>query len=203
MSVSEAAKIESESGSDSRVDKDLCQRCGFEVVVLGHESRCRVPLTAEESADRRSKAWIGDALHSLDVRIAVLQRGLSPKVWEYEFQRFATAFHQAAYLKSVEPYTEGNEKVLATTFETQYSGVFRDKYLARTFPEAVAAGLYQNSVAAVSTSRLGVRTLIALDLFVAALFYTSLVAGVTLPQEYAITALVVALVGTVVLVSFL
>lgn len=125
-------------GADVPVRKK-CDKCGFVVLWEGHEARCRVPAASDSvHSDRvRSMAWLGDAVHTLDVRRFLLVVGTPVAELEVRAQEYRGGHVRARYYRDfpgVEPIEEVSgkpESALATLFNASYCGDYRRKYLRR------------------------------------------------------------------------
>jgi len=133
-----------EVGSTMKV---LCVNCSTFVVTAGHSARCvnrgsalntdlRVGATTRWTTERR-QAWIGDAIHRIDIRLAAVIKGVS----DVEKNGFETSYldagSQAKYMKdfyadSTPVYRLSNHSI-STIFEARYHTEFRRAYLSRSF----------------------------------------------------------------------
>jgi len=124
----------------SQAVKRYCPVCQFVVNPVDHESRCRLSSlnpSVETKELLRKRAWIGDEIHKLDVKQVLLLRDIPVKELESEFQKYASNQAQAQYLKTycvqLPDYLGSSDHSLATWFEANYYGRFRELYLQRVF----------------------------------------------------------------------
>lgn len=132
--------------------KVYCDKCNLFVVAEGHAERCnfssrgantdlRTGATTRWTTERR-KAWIGDAIHKLDIRMAALIRGI-PDIGKSNFENsYTDAVSQAKYMKEFEsnsvPNINMSDHSISTMFEARYHTEFRRSYLSRKFGLATA-----------------------------------------------------------------
>lgn len=108
-----------------------CIVCGFDVNPDGHEERCKVPMDVSTICG----AWIGDALHMFDVRVALMKHGVARKQLTQAASSYVSATAQAHYLLATGIYQELGRgpadtlRELSTAFENAYHGEFRKAYL--------------------------------------------------------------------------
>jgi len=114
-------------------NKVRCDVCGFNVNPDGHESRCR-PAREPLSDAIRAAAWIGDAVHKLDVRMVAQCMNVPHVSCEAFLSAYVTNAAMREYMKIVEPGVEGSAERLGTVFESRYFGDFRIQYLRTVFP---------------------------------------------------------------------
>jgi len=122
-------------GAVERMD---CERCGIKGVVMeGHAERCVIPEARDPVFE-----LIGDARHSLDVKLAVVSaKG------DRHFSRMATeyvsAVAQRRYLASVGQVfgNKAADHACGSSFERQYKGRFRKQYLVYLFYDLQRRGL--------------------------------------------------------------
>jgi len=109
----------------------LCTVCGFNVKVEGHINRCRIQPHNVVSNEQVKLAWIGDAIHVLDIRILLLASSVESKNLQFMAESFISRTAQKEYLLSVGvslPSTSTNHD-WSTVFESMYHGEFREIYL--------------------------------------------------------------------------
>jgi len=108
-----------------------CDVCGFTVVLDGHGDRCRVQVAF--TSDEMRAAWLGDAMHALDVRVLISNTALSIKNTTLVSQEYLSAVAQRRYLatmdESYEELSSRSNHTWSTKFEMLYYGSFRSKYL--------------------------------------------------------------------------
>lgn len=113
--------------------KVQCAVCGFVVRAEGHADRCRPVVDRNVVSGLRRAAWLGDALHTVDVRVALLLAGLEDKQLQVEATRLSSATAQAAFYKQWHgrkvKAASGSEDKLAQAFEASYNGRFRRRYI--------------------------------------------------------------------------
>jgi len=102
-------------------------------------------LDDDKVARLRARAWIGDAVHTLDVRCFVLSICRYKREYQHTAQRYLTAAHQSRYLRQ-RGYSDlelrgSNDNLLSEAFEAAYFGEFRTDYIAKTFGELAYAEL--------------------------------------------------------------
>jgi uncharacterized C2H2 Zn-finger protein len=107
--------------SDGRMYCDLCECV---VVAKNHAQRCRP--TVDWGPPAHAEAWIGDALHVLDVREALLKFGAMDVVASLQTD-YTSARAQTDWLKAHGMYQLGSESKNSTWFEANYPK-FRDQY---------------------------------------------------------------------------
>jgi hypothetical protein len=118
--------------------KDFCFRCNFYVVMRGHEERCRIPnlkdVNMVESSGAwsatKAKAWLGDAVHRLDVQVVAMLINLNDKEKGQFVNDQCSGEFQANWLKYHENcHNDGrSDKTLSTHFEANYKHL-REEYL--------------------------------------------------------------------------
>lgn len=119
-----AQDVERDVGSAARV---YCTQCECEVNPVGHELRCRQSSTAEQSL--RERAWVGDAVHTSDVRRLLLRCSLPVARLQLVAQALLSAAGQRQYM-SVKGYdVTAVDRVVSTQFEAYYTSTYRDEYL--------------------------------------------------------------------------
>lgn len=132
-----------------RVKKAMCLSCEYLVVVDGHETRCMADNQHALKVKMKRRAWIGDALLALDVRLGLLATGCSDETLTIKYQDFASNAVQAStYLRYVQegylftfPALGTSTKQLADAFEANYFGTIRDKFVKECFPSLDRATL--------------------------------------------------------------
>jgi len=110
---------------------EICKLCECSVVADGkHESRCVKPL---ESCPRAE--FLGDALHTWDVKLLVLLSYSSD--WTDEVKEYVSAGAQKRYLQSigVELGAGASDHYWGSEFERLYGGEFRAEYLRGVMTE--------------------------------------------------------------------
>lgn len=142
--------IEAPPSRDVPEERMDCLVCGFNVVTKDHDTRCQPQRT--ESVDTRVAAWIGDAIHTLDVRLALVVAKLPVKRLSLVADMLKSGTAQHNYMMNIAPKhgfvidTDVTIKRAATLFESVYHGTFRDKYIeylvemVRDMPDAYEAG---------------------------------------------------------------
>jgi len=127
--------------------KEFCSNCNLFVVSDGHAARCttrraqvntdlRVGSSTKWTAERR-RAWVGDAIHRADIRIAALIRGV-PDIDKSKFElSYVDAKAQTKYLRDFYsndiPLLNLSDHSVSTMFESRYFTEFRRAYLSRSF----------------------------------------------------------------------
>lgn len=113
-----------------------CEVCGFQVKADGHRDRCRPARRAGDSS-LRADAWLGDALHALDVRAFLLRCGCPEKELEGMAQLYVGANAQAKFYRGYageKRMSSGeSDRSLSQAFEASYRGRFRDVYAEELF----------------------------------------------------------------------
>jgi len=111
-------------------EKGLCLKCSCIVRLDGHDLRCR-PVTSYSTDSDNKLAWIGDALHTLDVRLNLLAASVPSTNLQLSAESYLSASSQSAYLTSIGKELPGYVSThgRSTVFETLYTGEFRDAYL--------------------------------------------------------------------------
>jgi len=110
-----------------RPERFFCEVCGFDVVKLGHEARCRKFVAKDMAA-----ALVGDARHALDVKLLLTQCTPSGTQYTILSQVYISAIAQKEYLEMAMPmlFVEGlSVHSIASRFECLYTGTFRRRYL--------------------------------------------------------------------------
>lgn len=147
----ELSRVVSEH-SDSRVGaqpdkpaKQFCTECEFMVVMEGHEERCRPQPVREvkwngvvrsdlSSSDIRRLAWVGDAMHKLDLRLLLMATGAEDGQLQIEAAKYEERQAQAEWYDKYEgekfDSASTGVKSRSTAFEASYYGVFRREYVS-------------------------------------------------------------------------
>jgi hypothetical protein len=118
-------------GVKGTTPKMYCTNCSFLVNPDGHELRCG----RGGSSDNTVAAWLGDALHTLDVRAALVRGGVNHRELTVVATSYTSAVAQERYMLSVSSPKElgipGNSssRTFSNTFEQCYKGEFRRNYL--------------------------------------------------------------------------
>lgn len=138
----------------------FCERCQCHVNPNNHEERCAV-VKSPISGDTRVAAWIGDAIHTLDVRLALVQARLPEKKLSVLGDTFKSAAAQAKYLRTrgallgLTVDINESDRRLSTQFEAMY-GNFRSYYITELINDvksvAVGDDLATYEVSAMFTS---------------------------------------------------
>lgn len=119
------------NGIDTNAVGRVCDECGFRVLKSeGHRERCRLPNTVMPAM--RDDAWIGDALHVLDVRVAIQDAGVDSAKATVLAVSYLSASAQARYMREFYPDPgdcEASDRVLSARFEAGYVSRYRDAYL--------------------------------------------------------------------------
>lgn len=118
--------------------KMACIGCGFIVKSEDHEARCGKRSLSVPSYEGKSREWLGDAVHVLDVRAALLDElGYASADCQVEF---TSAPAQRKYLERHKGLSFGSDSAGSSWFEDNYL-FFRDDYV-RTYlvPEVKAIG---------------------------------------------------------------
>lgn len=106
-----------------------CAACGFLVNPVGHGTRC-VPGGHSSDRTHRVKAFIGDALHKLDVRMACIKRGIAVVALTVTTDKYTNGSAQSEYLHRNGLVVPGeNVTQSSTRFEAMYAGDFRIRYI--------------------------------------------------------------------------
>lgn len=112
-------------------DRVYCSICGFFVNPNRHSERCRV-VNEDFVRSMRLAAWIGDALHSLDVRYHLIKLSVPSVKLQIESQVFVTDVAQATFYVGAQshkvPARGQSVSLLSEAFEASYSGSFRREY---------------------------------------------------------------------------
>jgi hypothetical protein len=128
-------------GSDSTTTvppavKEYCNVCGFDVNPVGHSERCRVnPVRSAANDEMKRSAWIGDALHTMDVRERLIGAKVKVTLMSIVGDLYKSGKAQATYIRHIgydQLYSEplrASDKYMSTVFESLYEGQFRDTYL--------------------------------------------------------------------------
>lgn len=122
------------SQSGPTVEKEFCQVCSFFVNPVGHDQRCRPHSSFALDDDVKRDAWIGDALHTLDVRKRLVSGGMWTARLSIACDAFKSGEAQAAYLRIRgfnNEYSERlqSDRTLSTLFEAHYETRYRTEYL--------------------------------------------------------------------------
>jgi len=129
--VMSAAKLASPSEEKYAAGvRVYCDVCRFMVKAEGHAERCRVKSPVTET-DRRA-AWLGDALHALDVRRVVLMAGVPAASLQPVAQKYIGAAGQKKYVQLLTPelfVSDVSESRWATAFEVDYTDKLREDYI--------------------------------------------------------------------------
>lgn len=123
--------------SESRGDKGLCVKCNCVVRLEGHEARCVAPRreSLEDSDLFRKMAWLGDGLHSLDVKRYLVAIGVETSQLEVRAQYFRSKTMRARYFRDNPGDWHGydpdqvSDVVVANLFGASYVGQYRKDYL--------------------------------------------------------------------------
>lgn len=125
-----------EASEPARLDvsKVWCDVCCFNVNPDGHELRCRPSGVKSVSNSVRVAAWVGDAVHTVDVRVALVRERLSVRKLTRVCDWYKSAREQAKYLRRVLAQSDcevmgASSHSVSTVFESLYHGTFRDRYL--------------------------------------------------------------------------
>jgi hypothetical protein len=127
------------AGSQAKV---LCAKCGFLVRPEGHESRCAPGGQGSGIPKFVPAAWVGDAVHTLDVRRVLVSRVMDPAARHNAYISYVKGEEMARYYLDLVDKPEEVIKTqgklpsthnLATMFEAHYRGAFRENYLIATF----------------------------------------------------------------------
>lgn len=104
-----------------------CVVCGFDKVKLeGHEARCRVPVTVDSAGK-----LIGDAVHALDVKKAVVEYFPANAHYTVIAAEFLSAVNQREWLMRFRPGMAkygSSAHSAADVFEANYCGDLRMEY---------------------------------------------------------------------------
>jgi len=122
------------------VVKAVCSDCRYLVAVIQHSQSCEVVQSSalHSVVDRvRRLAWLGDALHTADVRCSLLSEGVPSSELQLRLQFLCSTGAQAAWYKrsleglgaspSVKPLGSSDRQV-ADAFEASYVDGFRALY---------------------------------------------------------------------------
>lgn len=102
-----------------RKGRVLCGDCRCVVVAEGHEERCR-PVGVPRAFDVAG-AWLGDVIHRLDVRRAILDAGVGEKLRTVVEVKYVAGAAQAAYVRAELPgLGKGDDRALSNLFEAHY-----------------------------------------------------------------------------------
>jgi len=138
----------------------FCTDCQCHVNPDNHASRCH-PVKLPVSGENKVASWIGDAIHTLDVRIALVRARMPEKRLSIICDTFKSASAQAEYIRAnavtlgldIDP-TDSDRK-LSTVFEAAY-GQFRYNYISKLINDvediAAGEGISSYPVASVFTS---------------------------------------------------
>lgn len=129
-----------------RIPKVRCEKCQFLVNPVGHEERCRVSWgyrkqVVEDWDNRRLLAWINDAVHALDVKLAINFRRISGVERGQVLESYTSNKSMAEYWNGLDDTSHlaqpsgTSEHSIGTAFECNYSGEFRLAYLKFQFPD--------------------------------------------------------------------
>jgi len=114
--------------------KQWCDRCGFLVRFEGHASRCRpIGFSDRSWSDTRVLAWYGDAIQSLDVKLALLFSNVPCAVWGEQSVLHTSNASMAVYVRGL-GLLGRSEHTSGTAFEAHYFSEFRRRWLFATFP---------------------------------------------------------------------
>jgi 23S rRNA maturation mini-RNase III len=156
LSLLEARALSSTNSlqESSAVRGMFCEDCQCHVNPEDHKSRCR-PVKPPVSGQKKVAAWIGDAIHTLDVRIALVHACVPEKRLGILCDTFKSASAQARFVRE-HGYSLGlrldndeSDRRLSTEFEAMYGG-FRSAYIAKLVEDVndVAASLEVSSYVA-------------------------------------------------------
>lgn len=150
-------RVMSESSADRKV---FCDACQCNVNPDGHDKRCR-PIKQPVPGQERVAAWIGDAIHTLDVRIALVRALIPEKRLSILCDTFKSASAQADYIRAnatalgLDLDLAESDRRLSTGFEAGY-GRFRSKYISKLVEDvediAAGEGVSSYAVASIFTS---------------------------------------------------
>jgi len=124
--------------SVGKVEKVLCDSCGFRVNPFGHANRCKKRETKRLVSgwdNQRVKAWLNDTVLRYDVQIRLVASDIPPSRWNKVLDSLVSGEAQAAYWASVVdrsdlPVPSGTSAhSVSTAFECSYTGEFRQKFL--------------------------------------------------------------------------
>lgn len=118
------------NGAKVRIEHGYCRTCKCIVRGEGHVQRCELPQTAE---GERIRAWLGDVLHMLDVRTAILFLDVDAVERTKKMVHYCRGPAQAAYMSSL-GQTYDSIGLASRAFEAYYLEI-RPLYLATMFPE--------------------------------------------------------------------
>jgi len=122
------------------VRKAYCESCSCVVNHVGHALRCvAVPSTQSHvQVDKvRRLAWLGDALHTFDVRHSLLLKDVAASELQSKAQSFLTAASQSHWYSILSSGVPQDSLVLplgpslrqrSDAFEASYRGEFRLQY---------------------------------------------------------------------------
>jgi len=127
--------------------KSFCIDCLFFVEKDGHASRCmrqgKGAILQQKNVGgwtpQRLKAWLGDVLLKLDIRMCLIAKGVESARLDRMVQNIESNEALAKYWKLVQEKKgvlcpEGQSvHALATTFEANYDGVVRKEFLKHHF----------------------------------------------------------------------
>jgi len=149
-----ASRSTSSLQESSTVRGVFCEDCQCHVNPDNHESRCR-STKPPVSVQKKVAAWIGDAIHTLDVRIALVHAHVPEKRLSILCDTFKSASAQARFIREygsslgLRLDSGESDRRLSTEFEAKYGG-FRPEYIAKLVDDVgdAAAGLEASSYTA-------------------------------------------------------
>lgn len=139
MSSTQAASPTSQDSKETEAQAESSV-----VVVRPEESETTLtPSSGSSWTELKTRAWVGDSLHRLDVIQACFHYNVPDTEKENWLQRFTTAQAQANYwwnldseVRDALPYQPSgySDHGVATAFEANYRTYFRVYYLKEMFP---------------------------------------------------------------------
>lgn len=118
--------------------KGYCDVCGFVVVKEGHVSRCRKPDVVD-----KVRAFVGDALQAVDVKVALAASGVSHAEITDAAKVFLSGSAQAGYMREFYPVVVAglNVRQCSNRFEAAYCADFRERYVHWMLDRVGVAGV--------------------------------------------------------------